>query len=170
MEGKLPTDLCPLELTGQLDFVGLDYYWGVTFLHPGGFLRLLDAMHGNYAGAPVRPTGLAARILDLSRRFPGLPMLICENGYVENDTSMKRSEYLRQHIREVQRTVLKGANVIGYICWTITSCREWGLKFDSSNDFGLYRVDLDNDPRLTRVPTPAVSAYATIIKNGGAEA
>ena len=32
MAGKLPEFLCPPECVGQQDFVGLDYYWGISTL------------------------------------------------------------------------------------------------------------------------------------------
>jgi beta-glucosidase/6-phospho-beta-glucosidase/beta-galactosidase len=51
----------------------------------------------------------------------------------------------------------------GYVCWTITSNREWGLPFGPSNDFGLYHVELDTDPALERVATPAAAVYRELI-------
>jgi beta-glucosidase/6-phospho-beta-glucosidase/beta-galactosidase len=54
--------------------------------------------------------------------------------------------------------------VRAYICWSITSNREWGLKFTGNSDFGLYHVDLDTDPALTRQPTSGAEAYAQIIR------
>ena len=58
----------------------------------------------------------------------------------------------------------KGVKVTGYDCWSITSNREWGLPFTRGSDFGLYYIDLDNDPKLKRVPTPAVEVYKRIIE------
>jgi hypothetical protein len=37
------------------------------------------------------------------------------------------------------------------------------LPLDADSDFGLYHIDLDNDPNLTRVPTEASARYAEII-------
>jgi beta-glucosidase/6-phospho-beta-glucosidase/beta-galactosidase len=50
-----------------------------------------------------------------------------------------------------------------YLCWSITSNREWGAPFDANSDFGLYHVDLDRDAGLTRHPTPASEAYRALI-------
>jgi hypothetical protein len=41
--------------------------------------------------------------------------------------------------------------------------REWGLPFSHGSDFGLYNIQLDTDPHLKRVPTPAVEVYKRII-------
>ena len=101
--------------------------------------------------------------------FPGQPIMVVENGCVDSAQGVERPEYLRQHIREIQRAVTEGKNIIGYLCWSITSNREWGVKFDRASDFGLYHIDLDNDPELKRVPTPAVDAYLKIISERSAE-
>ena len=61
----------------------------------------------------------------------------------------------------------EGVKIPIYICWSITSNREWGLPFGPGNDFGLYHIDLDSDPNLKRVPTPAVEVYKGIIKQHG---
>src|SRR5205814_115570 len=53
--------------------------------------------------------------------------------------------------------------VPGYVCWSITSNREWGLPFLGSSDFGLFHVDLDGDPELRRTPTAAATVYAAEI-------
>ena len=63
----------------------------------------------------------------------------------------------------MQRAARDGVKVIGYVCWSITSNREWGLPFGKGSDFGLYHIELDTDPALKRVPTPAVATYQEII-------
>jgi beta-glucosidase/6-phospho-beta-glucosidase/beta-galactosidase len=78
-----------------------------------------------------------------------------------------RPTYLRRHIEQVQRAARDGLNVSAYIVWAITSNREWGLHFDPASDFGLYHIELDSDPGLTRVPTPSSQAYKNIVANHG---
>ena len=68
---------------------------------------------------------------------------------------------------EVQRAVSAGIRVIGYLYWSITSNSEWGLKFAPSNDFGLYHVALDSDPKLERHKTNTADDYQKIIKDRG---
>ena len=97
--------------------------------------------------------------------LPDKPILLIENGSVEVADGVDRVSYIRRHILEVQRARRDGVNVIAYICWSITSNREWGLKFDKGSDFGLYHIELDSDPELKRVPTAAVEAYREIISN-----
>jgi beta-glucosidase/6-phospho-beta-glucosidase/beta-galactosidase len=60
--------------------------------------------------------------------------------------------------------------VHGYICWSLTSNREWGLPFGPASDFGLFHIDLDHDPQLKRVSTPSAELYKQIIREETANA
>ena len=62
-----------------------------------------------------------------------------------------------------EQAVAKGVDVAAYVCWSITTNREWGLPTGPGTDFGLYHVDLDNDPELRRQPTPAAETYRRLI-------
>jgi beta-glucosidase/6-phospho-beta-glucosidase/beta-galactosidase len=125
---------------------------------------LIEAGLGRFDKAPVWPGALYDHLKYQASLFPGLPLLIVENGSVDVADGVDRATYLRQHIGQVQRAVRDGVNVIGYVCWAITSNREWGLPFGKGSDFGLYHIDLDGDPNLTRVPTPAVAVYQDIVQ------
>jgi beta-glucosidase/6-phospho-beta-glucosidase/beta-galactosidase/ABC-type amino acid transport substrate-binding protein len=167
MAGKLPEFLCPRECVGQQDFVGCDYYWGISTLGLHRIQELLSAMHGYYDQAPVWPGDLYKTLRYHAKLFPGKEILIIENGCVDAADGYDRARYIDSHVREVQRALRKGVKVAGYDCWSITSNREWGLPFNRGSDFGLYHIDLDNDPDLKRVPTPAVEVYKRIIEKGG---
>jgi Glycosyl hydrolase family 1 len=163
MAGKLPAFLCPPECFGTLDFVGLDYYWGVASFWPSELHRLSAAADFQYADAPVWPSALDAILAEATREFPGKPIVIVENGCVVKAAGVSRADYLRAHVEQVRRAVERGAPVDAYLCWSITSNREWGLPFDDGSDFGLYHIDLDTDPKLKRTPTESSCAYAELI-------
>ncbi len=163
MAGRLPEFLCPPECVGQLDFVGFDYYWGVPEVRWDRISRLLDSLAQRYSRAPVYPGGLLRLLRRYRRMFPGKNLFIIENGSVEHADGVPRAAYLREHLREVQRACNAGIPVKGYVCWSITTNREWGLPLGADSDFGLYHIDLDTDPALTRVRTPAADTYAAII-------
>ncbi|MFY9718865.1 MAG: family 1 glycosylhydrolase, partial [Candidatus Cybelea sp.] len=163
MAGRLPEFLCPRECVGTLDYVGLDYYWGVPSFWPGELHRLDAASDFNYANAPVWPNGLNTLVSEAARQFPGKPIIVIENGCVGRASGIARADYLKAHVNEVRKAVASGAPVEAYLCWSITSNREWGLPFDDASDFGLYHIDLDTDPELKRVPTDASRAYAALI-------
>jgi ABC-type amino acid transport substrate-binding protein len=166
MAGKLPAFLCPPECVGTLDFVGLDYYWGVPSFWPGELHRLSAAADFQYADAPVWPSALDIILGEASREFPGKPIVVVENGCVAKAAGMSRADYLRAHVAQVRRAVERGAPVDAYLCWSITSNREWGLPFDDGSDFGLYHIDLDTDPELKRHATDSSRAYAELIATG----
>ncbi len=168
MAGKLPDFLCPPECVGQQDFVGFDYYWGIRALQINRIQRLMDAAAGRFEGAPVWSGALYGMLKFHAKLFPDKQILIFENGSVDVADGVDRATYIRQHVREVQRACRDGVPVGAYICWSITSNREWGLKFDKSSDFGLYHVELDSDAELKRVPTEAVQVYREIIAKRGA--
>ena len=113
------------------------------------------------------------------------PIFIMENGLVDQKRARKlqgesdraaydRGRYLSDHVREVQRAHARGVNVIGYLVWSLTSNREWGLRYGPDNDFGLYGIALDDDPALDDPTRPislyesdAVDTYRAIIKQRG---
>ncbi|MBV9719404.1 MAG: family 1 glycosylhydrolase [Candidatus Eremiobacteraeota bacterium] len=163
LAGKLPEFLCPRECVGALDYVGLDYYWGVPSFWPRELHRLDAASDFNYANAPVWPDALDLIIREAEQDFPGKPIIIIENGCVARVPGFTRADYLRAHVNEVRKAFERGAPVEAYLCWSITSNREWGLRFDDGSDFGLYHIDLDTDPALQRKPTESSSAYAQLI-------
>jgi beta-glucosidase/6-phospho-beta-glucosidase/beta-galactosidase len=99
------------------------------------------------------------------RELPRL--LIVENGSVAVADDVMRASYLRRHVSQVQRVAAEGVKVAGYVCWSITSNREWGHPFGMSSDFGLYHIELDTDPDLKREATGEVKVYGGIIGNRG---
>jgi beta-glucosidase/6-phospho-beta-glucosidase/beta-galactosidase/ABC-type amino acid transport substrate-binding protein len=163
MAGRLPGFLCPPECVGTLDYVGVDYYWGVPSFWPGELQRLSAASEFKYASAPVWPGAIEMILRAQSAQFPGKPLIVIENGCVTSADGFTRAKYLEAHVREVRRAVDHGVPVIAYLCWSITSNREWGLHFDDNSDFGLYHIDLDRDPKLQRIPTDSSEAYKRLI-------
>src|SRR5258706_2818534 len=168
MAGRLPEFLCPAECVGQQDFVGFDYYWGIPTVRIKDLMRLYDSMRQRFENAPVHAGGLYRLLKFYAKMFPGQEILVIENGSIESADGVKRGSYIRRHVRQVQRAHADGIPVNGYLCWSITSNREWGLPFSHNSDFGLFHVALDKDPHLLRVPTVAGEMYKSIIANRGA--
>jgi beta-glucosidase/6-phospho-beta-glucosidase/beta-galactosidase/ABC-type amino acid transport substrate-binding protein len=164
MAGKLPAFLCPPECIDQQDFAGFDYYWGISTLQLHRIQQLLASTHGDYDQAPVWPGVLYGMLKYHAKLFPQKEILLIENGCVVTADGLDQASYIERHVRQVQRAHRKGIKVAGYLCWSITSNREWGLNFGPGNDFGLYHIDLDNDPELKRVPTPSATTYQNIIE------
>ncbi len=165
MRGELPEFLCPPECRDQLDYVAFDYYFGTPFLHNVG--RLMDVIERRYDRAPVWAAGLHGALRYFAELFPNLPIFVIENGVAGHPNSGRRVRYLRDHVRAVQQAKKDGVNVIGYLAWSLTTNREWGLPSGPRGDFGLYHIDLDGDPTLTRRSTRAVATYAALIRHRG---
>jgi beta-glucosidase/6-phospho-beta-glucosidase/beta-galactosidase len=189
MLGRLPTYLCPLGCENQIDFLAFDYYYAVRSLWT--IPRLGASLDGHFERAPVYAPGLYDVLRYFDREFkqtypPGKPVFIMENGLVDQAGAYKirgesppsdvvdRATYIRDHVEQVQRARAAGVDVQGYFVWSLTSNREWGLRFGPGTDFGLYRIDLDCDPaladpsrRLNVQPTPAVDVYRQIIRERG---
>ncbi len=110
------------------------------------------------------PTRLNLILLEAAREFPGKPIIVIENGCVAKAADVGRPDYISEHVAQVRKAVARGAPVDAYLCWSITSNREWGLPFDGGSDFGLYHIDLDTDPALKRVPTDSSRTYAALIE------
>jgi beta-glucosidase/6-phospho-beta-glucosidase/beta-galactosidase len=167
LKGDLPEWLCPPECVGQQDFVGLDYYWGIPSVAPRRLRELLHLTTGDYANAPVWPAAMSRVLRRAAQAFPGQEIMLVENGCVDVASNMPRATYLREHVREARAVAADGVPLVGYIFWSVTSNREWGLAFGPGNDFGLFRVDLDGDPTLRRCPTPAAIELRNLIRAGG---
>ena len=163
LAGKLPHFLCPPDVAGALDYVGLDYYWGVPAVWPRELGRLMSAAQAQYGNAPVWPNELQSILEEAQSQFPGKPIVVIENGCVTSADGYTRARYLEAHIKQIDRALERGLPIEAYLCWSITSNREWGLHFDDNSDFGLYHIDLDHDPDLKRLPTESGARYAKII-------
>jgi hypothetical protein len=171
MAGRLPEFLCPPDCADQEDFASLDYYWGIRALRLDRLWGLLQGANRSYTQAPVWPGALYSLLRFYAGLFPGRPILILENGSVpvtDGPRRLLRKDYIRRHVREVQRALSKGAPVQAYVCWSITTNREWGAPPGADSDFGLYHVDLDSDA-LERQRTPDADVYQAIIRERSAD-
>lgn len=85
------------------------------------------------------------------------PML--PNGHVED---LARVEYLKLHLRGVQRAIKEGLPVRGYFVWSLMDNFEWAEGY--TRRFGIVHVNYETQKR-----TPKASAYwlAKAIADGG---
>lgn len=163
-------------IADRLDYVGVDYYFAydpIQSLLPA-IAKASGSAIPNMPGPPiwelpVRTEGIYYALQHYSRRFPGKPLYIVENGMpTENGRprgdGYTRSDHLRDTVYWIQRAKADGMNVIGYNYWSLTDNYEWGSY---TPRFGLYTVDVLTDPTLTRRPTDAVGAYTQIVAAGG---
>lgn len=149
----------------KLDFLGVDFYYGLTLDNPTAAYALTDEF---YKVKP-QPEGIYDALMRYTRKFPELPLYVVENGMPTDNGNPRpdgytRSDHLRDHIYWITRAREDGADVIGFNYWSITDNYEWGTYRPR---FGLYTVDAATDPTLTRHATDAVATYRDIIAADG---
>ncbi|HEX2143046.1 MAG TPA: family 1 glycosylhydrolase [Glycomyces sp.] len=151
------------KIAGKLDFVGIDYYLGLSLDN----LTAARAITGELADA--QPDGIYYALRYYANKFPDKPLYIVENGMATHDNAerpdrLSRAAFIEDHVYWIQRAREDGIDVIGYNYWSLTDNYEWGSY---TPRFGLYTVDALTDPSLTRVPTDGVDAYTGVIAGGG---
>lgn len=169
---------------GTLDFIGVNYYTRIYVrsmpFFPLGAMpcygeleaalgaRLFKLMGGRRGGRAltdmgweVVPEGLT-RVLGRLHRAYGLPMLITENGLADA-TGLKREDFLREHVSAMGEAMSQGADVFGYLHWSLIDNYEWG---SFKPRFGLYSVD--KDAAFKRRPANGSKLFTQIAKTNGA--
>ncbi|WP_280266611.1 family 1 glycosylhydrolase [Nocardia wallacei] len=163
----------------RLDYVGVDYYFGYDPVQSmlGNIVRSSGSAIPELPGPriwemPLRTEGIYYALQHYSRRLPGKPLYIVENGMPTENGAPRadgytRSDHLRDTVYWIQRARADGMNVMGYNYWSLTDNYEWGSY---TPRFGLYTVDVRTDPSLTRRPTDGVGTYTQIVGAGGVPA
>jgi beta-glucosidase len=117
-------------------------------------------------GWEVEPRGLEELLVDTHTRT-GLPLVVTENGAAFPDTArtadgevddQDRIGYLRDHVAAVQRARDRGADVRGYVLWTLMDNFEWAEGY--TKYFGVVHVDRDT---LVRTPKASYHWYADLV-------
>jgi beta-glucosidase len=168
----LPVQAGDLEIISTpIDVLGVNYYTGWLFsgVDENGRTRDDDGVPVTRAvprGRPVTSMGweivpecFTELLVRLSRDYPSLPIVITENGAAfedlpEADGSIEdddRTAYLAAHITAVAEARRQGADVRGYLAWSLLDNFEWAYGY--AKRFGIVRVDYD-----TQVRTPKQSA------------
>jgi beta-glucosidase len=137
----------------------------VRFVPPSGPLTAM--------GWNQEPAGLTELLLDLGARYPGLPLVVTENGAafedqvtVDGDGTVRvhdkeRVAYLHDHVDAAGAALYAGADVRGYFAWSLLDNFEWGWGY--SKRFGIIRVDYDT---LERIWKDSAHWYRTLATTG----
>jgi beta-glucosidase len=143
-----------------LDFLGINLYtrhW-VSTREP----QVPDPLpHGvNDMGWPIVPEVLTQHLVRLTRDYMPPPIIITENGMANADVvaadgsiaDTPRVAYVQGHLAAVAKAIELGADVRGYMYWSLLDNFEWDSGY--AKRFGLFRVDYDTQAR-----TPKASAH-----------
>ncbi|WP_410677049.1 GH1 family beta-glucosidase [Amycolatopsis sp. cmx-4-68] len=154
-------------ISTPLDLLGLNYYFGQYFSgHDENGTAATDRpvfrqvpppddLARTAMGWPIMPDGLATLLLRIARDYPGLPVVITENGggfpdpadangFVEDHD---RVDFMARHIAAMADARQRGADVRGYFAWSLLDNFEWAAGYRPR--FGLVHVDYET---LERVP------------------
>lgn len=171
-----PGDLA--RISRPCDWFGLNHYgpifakadpastWGFAWGSPPA-----DAPKSEI-GWPIFPEMFTEELIDLTRRY-GLPVYVTENGCNSNDApdaagvvdDPKRILYLARYIEAMRKAIAGGADVRGYMVWSLLDNFEWGSGY--GNRFGLIHVDFKT---LKRTPKTSFRWYKELIAAHHAQA
>ena len=99
----------------------------------------------------------------LHKEYNGMPMYVTESGMSDlggtNDTL--RVFYYNHYIENVLKAINEGANVQGYIAWSLLDNFEWRAGY--TERFGMYHVDFSS-PTKTRTAKMSAMVYKKIVE------
>lgn len=147
-----------------LDGLGVNYYNPTRLAAPGpesAFpfdIAEFDHVPITDFGWPVIPSGLTQTLVDLTRDYGDAlpPLWVTENGCsydVAPDfggaiPDQQRIDYLDAHVRAVAAAIDQGADVRGYLVWSLLDNFEWAEGFHQR--FGLVHVDTETQHRTPK--------------------
>ncbi|MGJ6969835.1 GH1 family beta-glucosidase [Streptosporangium sp. G11] len=153
---QLPVHDGDLEVIATpLDVLGVNYYFTETVRADGVVVR--DGQT-TALGWPITPSGLTDLLVRLNTEYPPVPVVITENGGAFPDRARHddidgiddtdRIEFLRTHIAAVADARAAGADVRGYLVWTLFDNFEWAHGYAPT--FGLVSVDRQTQHRTLK--------------------
>jgi beta-glucosidase len=160
-----------------LDYIGVNYYTrSVVRADPNAWpLRTASVRQKNRThtetGWEVFPQGLTDTLLWIKNRYGNPPVYITENGAAFFDPPTVegavledplRIDYLRKHLSAVHDAIRQGADIRGYLAWSLLDNFEWAYGF--SKRFGLVHVDYES---LKRTPKASANFYSRVIASNG---
>jgi beta-glucosidase/6-phospho-beta-glucosidase/beta-galactosidase len=141
----------------KVDFIGINYYRRV-YVYYSTILALSSArfvggavinnLHGynhhphsmlNDLGWEIYPEGLYNLLMQIRNQWKK-PIFITENG-IADKSDRYRAPFIIAHLQQVKRAVDEGANVIGYLHWSLMDNYEWLESYRPEAKFGLFYVD-----------------------------
>ncbi len=176
--GGFPVVDGDLELiSSPIDWLGINYY-NDSFVaaHPGpdvtnpgveGVAEVAIGTQRTDSGWSITPSGLRDLLVSIGRDHPDAPpMLVTENGAAYDDPltsdgsidDARRIDYLEQHLLAVSDAIADGADVRGYLVWSLLDNFEWAEGY--AKRFGIVHVDFRT---LRRTPRRSARWYRDVI-------
>ncbi|KAG5141241.1 hypothetical protein JHK84_035009 [Glycine max] len=177
-------------LKGSIDFIGINHYGSLYVKdcslsacsleadHPiTGFVEVTGIRDGvpigdqtGFSWFYVVPRGMQKLVDYVKIRYHNIPMYITENGYcspLKPDETMhdllqdvKRIDYHKAYLAALLRAIRKGADVRGYMIWSLLDNFEWANGYEIR--YGLYHVNRDTHERIPKLSVQWVKYWTTI--------
>jgi 6-phospho-beta-glucosidase len=114
----------------------------------------------------IDPGALERLLLDLHGRYPGLPLVVTENGIGLQDRlcdgqvmDTARIDFLRDHLLAIGRAIEQGADVQGYFMWSLLDNFSWVNGYKKR--YGFLYVDRAT---LSRTPKQSAMWFARVAR------
>lgn len=182
--GKYPEDAyqilgsdMPEVLEGDMEIISepVDFY-GVNIYESKAAETTYSYAENAYIGCartqmgwPVTPEVLYWSPLFLYERYQK-PVLLSENGMASHDWVQldgkvhdpQRIDFMKRYLRELYRSIKDGAQVMGYMYWSVMDNFEWADGYDKR--FGLVHVDYQTQKRTIK---DSGYFYGDVIRTNG---
>lgn len=179
-----------LDSRQRLDFLGVNYYYPKWVAHSDqptafhlntsgqaaekchfslqGRLGFCDPPHGKKTDWDweIDPQGLENLLVQLHHEYPGLPLVVTENGiglreaWEDQGPDQARIDFVGAHLRAVQGAIAAGAPVRGYLMWSLMDNFSWLNGY--AKRYGLLAVHPET---LERRPKASADWYRAVFRN-----
>jgi beta-glucosidase len=144
------------KVADDLDWLGVQYYFDspmTAFAHADSYEHppLTDM------GWRIWPEGMYNVVMEAWNRYH-VPILVTENGLADA-TDAQRGRFILDHLGWLERAIAQGADVRGYLHWSLVDNFEWAFGFGPR--FGLAALDYET---FARTPRPSAELYARIAR------
>jgi beta-glucosidase len=145
-----------LEAAAGDDFIGVQAYTR-TVVGPDGPEPPAEGTRRTLTGWEFYPGALEDAVRHTASLLPGVPMMVTENGVATADDD-ERVEYTKGALTGLLRAMADGADVRGYLHWSLLDNYEWGSYAPT---FGLASVDPST---FDRQPKPSARWYSGVAR------
>ena len=167
-DGDLDTIAAPI------DVLGINYYRGYLVSDHGETPdpTWVGSEHVGFhpTGAPVTDSGwdvqpdeLTDLLVQVHRDYPGVPLVITENGAAYPGVADEdRVAFVAAHLRAAHAALAQGVDLRGYFYWSLLDNFEWAEGY--AKRFGLVHVDFATQERTLK---HSARWYAEVIRDNG---
>jgi beta-glucosidase len=168
----------------KIDYLGFNYYFPMFVAskakpgEPDAFtFRHREDLHRTDMGWNVDPQGLVRLLKRISLDYPGLPLMVTENGAAYRDSvtlgaggakavhDPERLAYLRSHFAAAYQMISEGVPLKAFYVWSLMDNFEWAMGY--AKRFGIVHVDFKTQERTVK---DSGMFFKKVMEAGGVEA